>query len=167
MWRGVPAAAQTSGKASSLGSAKVGEGVRCPSGATPPIAKPVTLRTTSTSARDRASPASAAAFAGSTLLPPAVRNRYSRPLVPWKRIDLTIWSTTTPASAAAASAVRISAAAATTFEGMPAACSAAATRARDFDMGAFLFSFSQPPRPGPVNRLEELTLPPCRSKVRA
>ena len=45
MWRGVPAAAQTSGNSISRGSIQTGSGARWPSGATPPMAKPVMLRT--------------------------------------------------------------------------------------------------------------------------
>ena len=43
-WCGVPAAAQTVGKSRSRGSSQASIGVRCPSGDTPPMAKPVCAR---------------------------------------------------------------------------------------------------------------------------
>lgn len=109
-----------------------------------------------------ASPASAAALAASTRLPPAVRNRNRRPLVPWNRIDFTIWSTATPASAAAASAVRISPFASTGSASSPAAFSAAATRASDFDMPHLRLSGQLT---GALRYGQPLTLPPRRRKV--
>ena len=66
IWRGVPAAAQTLGKSISRRSIHVGRGDKWPSGATPPMAKPVTRRTAAASARPRGSPAKALARAGST-----------------------------------------------------------------------------------------------------
>ena len=74
-WCGVPAAAQIVAKSSRRGSSQASIGVRWPSGATPPIAKPVTARTEAASAFSSATPASRAALPGSTRLPPAVRNR--------------------------------------------------------------------------------------------
>ena len=64
--------------ARSCGSSQASIGVRCPIGATPPMAKPVWARTPAASAFSSGRPASAAALAGSTRLPPAVRNRTRR-----------------------------------------------------------------------------------------
>lgn len=127
------------------------------------MTKPVTVRTTCASARDKGSPASAAALSGSTRLPPAVTNRNSPPWTPWKSRDFTIWSRVTSASAAAASAVRISPFAATGTEAIPAARSAAVTRASDFDLRGSLF----PPDKRQREACQRLTAFPRRRKVRA
>src|SRR6056297_331581 len=65
-WRGVPAAAQTVSKASNVGSKKARGGVRWPTGATPPMAKPVWARISAASALPRRSPASVEALSAST-----------------------------------------------------------------------------------------------------
>ncbi len=74
-------AAQTVPKSVRRGSMKQRIGDRCPTGATPPMAKPVCARTRSASALPNGSAAILAAFCGQTLLSPAVRNNSASPLV--------------------------------------------------------------------------------------
>ena len=122
-WCGVPAAAQIVAKSSSRGSSQASIGVRWPSGATPPIAKPVTARTEAASAfssaraGQRAPPCpgrrgcrrrSGTAGDGPT---PASRNT----------IDLTIWSSSQPQARAASAAVRVPSSRRTGVDREPAA----------------------------------------------
>src|SRR5438270_13009600 len=72
---GWPAAAQTSSKASRCSSTSVRIGFTWPTGATPPIAKPVFARTKSASARSSASPTTVATLASSTRWAPLVTTR--------------------------------------------------------------------------------------------
>ena len=107
IWCGVPAAAQMVSNSNRRGSKKARIGFRCPTGATPPMAKPVCARISAASALPSSSPATALALAASTILPPAVRNRIASPLVsPRKMMDLVIWSNAHPAASAACWAVR-------------------------------------------------------------
>jgi hypothetical protein len=75
-----------------------------PSGATPPIVKPVISRTQRPSARANAVPSAAAALSGSTRLAPEVTTRAGRSPAR-KIIDLAICATVQPTAAAASSAV--------------------------------------------------------------
>ena len=68
-------AAGTTGASAGTGMTTDTMGTGATTGATPPMAKPVSDRTRAASALPSGSPASSAAFAGSTRLPPAVRNR--------------------------------------------------------------------------------------------
>jgi hypothetical protein len=107
--RGVPAAAQTSVEIEQPRIEPGPDRVRCPTGATPPITKPVCARTRSASARPSASPASAEAFAR----PPGCRPRSgtetaSPEASPRKMIDFTIWSSCHPHRLGRLLAVRVS-----------------------------------------------------------
>ena len=62
-WLGEPAAAQTGSSASRSSSSSSSGALRCPTGATPPIANPVTWRTQSASARPSFTSSAASAFA--------------------------------------------------------------------------------------------------------
>src|SRR5947209_13430085 len=104
---GWPAAAQTSSKASRCSSTSVRIGFTWPTGATPPIAKPVSARTKSASARSSVSPTRAATLASSTRWAPLVATRSARPESRSRKTsDLTIWSTRQPTARAASAAVR-------------------------------------------------------------
>lgn len=129
-WCGVPAAAQIALKSCKRGSKNARIGVRWPTGDTPPMAKPVCARISAASALPSGSPASAAALAASTWLPPAVTNRMAVPLVsPRKMMDLAIWSMSQPMAVAASAAVRASGVSRTSVS-IPAASRAARTRFR-------------------------------------
>jgi hypothetical protein len=69
---GVPAAAQTTENCSRSSSTKTSSGRPCPTGGTPPIEKPVAVRTSSAPARSMASPTSTPTRASSTRLAPEV-----------------------------------------------------------------------------------------------
>ena len=96
--------------------------VLCPTGGTPPMAKPVASRTKSASARAIGSPTAAAAFFSSTRSTPEAMTSTARPLVPPRKIsDLAISATSQPIAAAASAAVRVLASNSSTWNRSPSA----------------------------------------------
>src|SRR6266404_2574656 len=126
---GCPPAAQIASHARRSSSTSVVSGAGCPSGATPPMAKPVCARTKSASARPMASPSSAPSFASSTRLAPLVSTSSGRPLSRRRNTsDFTICPTSQPTAAAASADVRAACSRTTIVVATPAAASASATR---------------------------------------
>ena len=126
---GFPAAAQISAYCCRSRSMKVFTGLMWPTGATPPMAKPVSARTKSASARPSTSPAVAAMCFSSTRLVPLASTRIASPVSsPRKTSDLTIWETVQPMASAASCAVRVLASSSTASSARPEAASAALTR---------------------------------------
>src|SRR6056297_3374368 len=128
--RGVPAAAQTCSKVKRCGSKNARGCVRCPTGDTPPMAKPVCARMSAASALPSASPATVLARASSTRLAPEVTKRIAVPLsCPRNMIDLAICAISQPTRSAAICAV-VALPISTGVISSPASCSARVTRAR-------------------------------------
>ena len=122
---GVPAAAQTSSKASRSSSTSTTGASRWPTGGTPPIAKPVLSRTKSGSARLTVSPIRAATFFSSTRLAPLATTSTGRPLSrPRNTSDFAIWSIVQPIAAAASAEVRVPSGNSRTSKAKPRASSA-------------------------------------------
>jgi len=129
-WVGEPAAAHTGSSAIRSSSSSSSGGVRWPTGATPPIANPVTSRTQSASARASFTPSTAAAFAASTRLAPEVMTTTGRSAAR-NTIDLAICATVQPTAAAASAAVRVLAGNSMMVSGWPAAARAERTRSTE------------------------------------
>src|SRR6266545_110345 len=122
---GVPAAAQISAYWSRSASIYVFSGAGWPSGATPPIAKPVCARTNAASALAIGSPASSPRRSSFTRFAPLATTRIGRSVrAPRKTSDLTIWPTEQPTASAASWAVRVLAGSSTTRHGKPSAINA-------------------------------------------
>src|SRR4051812_40293689 len=90
---------------------KVLNRIPCPTGATPPMAKPVSARTNSASALPMVSPSAAASFFSSTRLAPLAITRIARPEgFARNTSDFAICATEHPIAAAASAEVRVEAA---------------------------------------------------------
>src|SRR5256712_3693412 len=126
---GCPPAAQIASHFKRSSSTSVVSGAGCASGATPPMAKPVCVRTKSASARSMGSPSSAPSFTSSTRLAPLVSTSSGRLLAPRRKTsDFTICPTSQPTAAAASADVRAACSSTTIVVVTPAAASASATR---------------------------------------
>ena len=106
-----------------------GRVARCPMGATPPIANPVSRLTRFGSARTRSAPTSRATDERSAIRSPAMsRSTNADVSTLWKTSDFTIWPTLQPQARAASSAVRVLSGMSRISTAKPAALAARMTR---------------------------------------